>query len=57
MNDNRVLLEEPQDFRRKDDGLIEITSMGIDRITRARAMGKDAAIVIDDVEVVVLRAR
>jgi len=57
MNDNRVLLEEPQDFRRKDDGLIEITSMGIDRITRARAMGKDAAIVIDDVEVVGLRAR
>ena len=34
MTENRVLLEEPQDFRRKDDGLIEITSTGVDRISR-----------------------
>ena len=42
-----ALLEEPQDFRRKDDGLIEITSIGIDRII----------IVIDEIAVVVLRVR
>jgi hypothetical protein len=57
MTENRVLLDEPQDYTRKDDGLIEITSTGIDRIIRERTMGQDAAIEVDKIEVVVLRAR
>jgi hypothetical protein len=51
-----VLLEESEHYKFGDGGLIEITSAGLDQLIKARAMGQDAVIEVDNIEVLVLRA-